>query len=192
MKVHQVVNSIFKSTTYVLTNGGGSWLVDCGDIEPVLPLLKGKLCGVLLTHSHFDHIYGLNHLLTLFPDISIYTNPAGMDGLKNDKLNFSRYHEMPFILDNPDKVKIVQDCERIHLFDNVEATAFYTPGHSPCCVTWMLDDAIFTGDSLIPGVKTVTIFPHSDKELARKSEAFIKNLANGRSVYPGHATQTED
>lgn len=192
MKIRQVVNSIFNSCTYVLSKDGHSWLVDCGDVECVLPFVEGQLDGVMLTHSHFDHIYGLNRVVELFPGTSIYTNMAGLEGLKSDKLNFSRYHETPFVLDAVENVKIVQDGERIPLFDGVEATAYYTPGHSPCCVTWMVEDALFTGDSLIPGVKTVTNFPHSDKILALKSETFIKNLTKDHHVYPGHAPITEE
>ena len=192
MKIRQVVNSIFNSCTYVLSKDGHSWLVDCGDVECFLPFVKGHLDGVMLTHSHFDHIYGLNRVLELFPSIPVYTNQAGLDGLQSDKLNFSRYHVTPFVLDAVDNVKIVQDGEHIPLFDGVEATAFYTPGHSPCCVTWMVEDALFTGDSFIPGVKTVTNFPHSDKMMAAKSEVFIRDLATNHQVYPGHAPIVEE
>ena len=192
MKIRQVVNSIFNSCTYVLSKDGHSWLVDCGDVKCFLPCVKGHLDGVMLTHSHFDHIYGLNRVLELFPSIPVYTNQAGLDGLQSDKLNFSRYHVTPFVLDAVDNVKIVQDGEHIPLFDGVEATAFYTPGHSPCCVTWMVEDALFTGDSFIPGVKTVTNFPHSDKMMAAKSEVFIRDLATNHQVYPGHAPIVEE
>lgn len=191
VKISQVINSIFRSCTYLLSRDGCTWLVDCGDVDSILPLIEGRLKGVLLTHAHFDHIYGLNHLLALFPDISIYTNLAGLEGLKNDKYNFSRYHEDPFVIDTPANVKITDDGEFVSLFDGVKAQGIYTPGHSPCCVTWMVDEALFTGDSYIPGVKTVTNFPHSNKEMARQSEDIIKNLALNHIVYPGHAPLVE-
>ncbi len=68
--------------------------------------------------------------------------------------------------------------------------AVFTPGHSPCCVTWVLDDMMFTGDSYIPGVKTVTNLPHCDKKQAACSEILIKKLAEHRTVYPGHAPES--
>ena len=192
VRTQQAVNSIFNSCTYILSQGGETWLVDCGDLDQILSRIDGKLRGVLLTHTHFDHIYGLNHLLALFPDITIVTNESGREGLLSDKLNFSRYHEEPFILDTPENVKLVSDGELIPLFDNVSARAVYTPGHSPSCVTWIVDDLIFTGDSYIPGVKTVTNFPHANKEQAAQSEALIKRLAESRRICPGHATQFEN
>lgn len=192
MRIRQVVNSVFRSCTYVLSKDGSSWLVDCGDVDGILPYIEGRLKGVLLTHAHFDHIYGLNHLLALFPDITVYTNTAGLEGLQNDKYNFSKYHEEPFVIDSPANVKIIGDGECIQLFEYVNATALYTPGHSPCCITWKINDALFTGDSYIPGVKTVTNFPHSDKEMAHRSETLIKNLADNHIVYPGHSPLTEE
>ena len=81
MTIHQVVNTIFNSCSYVLTQDKQSWLVDCGDVDQILPLIDGKLQGVLLTHAHFDHIYGLNHLDSLFPGVPVYTNQAGREGL---------------------------------------------------------------------------------------------------------------
>ena len=187
MTIRQIVNTIFNSCSYVLTQDKQSWLVDCGDVDQILPLVDGKLQGVLLTHAHFDHIYGLNSLHSLFPSVSVYTIMAGLNGLMSDKLNFSRYYGDPFIFDSPDSVRLVSDGECISLFEGVEIKAVATPGHSPGCVTWVTEDAIFTGDSYIPGVKTVANLPHSDKALALKSEALIRDMIEQRSIYPGHA-----
>ena len=191
MTIHQIVNSVFSSCSYVLTQDKQSWLVDCGDVDQILPLIDGKLQGVLLTHAHFDHIYGLNNLESLFPGVPVYTVMAGLNGLMSDKLNFSRYYGEPFIFDSPDNIKLVKDGECISLFDGVEIKAVATPGHSPGCVTWLTSDAIFTGDSYIPGVKTVTNLPHSDKDLALKNEALIRQMVENRSIYPGHAASNE-
>lgn len=191
MTIHQIVNSVFNSCSYVLTQDKQSWLVDCGDVDQILPLVDGKLQGVLLTHAHFDHIYGLNNLESLFPGVPVYTIMAGLNGLMSDKLNFSRYYGEPFIFDSPDNVKLVNDGERISLFEDVDIKAVMTPGHSPGCVTWVTSEAIFTGDSYIPGVKTVTNLPHSDKDLALKNEALIRQMVENRSIYPGHAASNE-
>jgi len=187
VEIYQVVNTIFRSCSYVVSQKGISWLVDCGDVDQIMPLVDGKLVGVLLTHAHFDHIYGLNHLLRFYPDVVIWTNKAGMDGLFSDKLNFSRYYGDPFVLNQHDRVSLVTDGEEVPLFGNIKAQALFTPGHSPGCVTWMVEDAVFTGDSYIPGVKTVTNIPHSDKLLAAHSEELIYKMIEHRSVYPGHA-----
>ena len=187
MIIRQVVNTVFRSCTYVVSRNQQSWLIDCGDVDQILPLIDGTLCGVMLTHAHFDHIYGLNTLLSLYPALPVYTSKAGLSGLLDDKLNFSRYYGEPIVLAKPGNVRTVRDGMDIDIFDGIQAKAVFTPGHSPCCVTWIIGNAVFTGDSYIPGVKTVTNVPHSDKYLAAQSETVIRQLAEHRDIYPGHA-----
>ena len=191
MVIQQVINSVFNSCSYVITGKHRSWLVDCGDVDRLLPLIDGELSGVLLTHAHFDHIYGLNGLLSAFPDAPVYTNQYGREGLLNDKINLSRYHEAPFVFNYPGNIRVIDDGALVGLFGSVEAQAVFTPGHSPDCVTWIVNDAVFTGDSYIPGVKTVTILPHADKELAARSEKLILDLLDNCTVYPGHPITEE-
>lgn len=191
MEIRKVVNTLYRSCSYVITHEGESWLVDCGDVEPLLHLIgDSTLRGVMLTHGHYDHIYGLNILLTMFPSMVIYTNEAGKEELLSDKRNFSKYINDPFILQKPENVILVEDGQGIDLFDGIQAVPVFTPGHSPSCVTWVIGDAVFTGDSYIPGVKTVTNFPLSNRAQSAASELIIRDLISHRDVYPGHAPES--
>lgn len=187
MKIQIIVNTFFTSCTYVLSDGGSKWLVDCGDVEPLLPLLEGRAVnGVLLTHAHFDHIYGLNELLRRFPDVLVYTNGCGRDTLLDARKNMSLYHETPFVFEHPNNIIIVDDGDEIELSAGLKAKAVSTPGHHPSCLTFVVDKAIFTGDSYIPGAKVVTNLPKGNKSQALESLERIMEMARGRTVYPGH------
>ena len=66
--IQEIVNSLFTSKTYIIHRDGNenAWLVDIGDIEPVVSYLSEKNLrpeGVFLTHGHFDHLYGINNLI---------------------------------------------------------------------------------------------------------------------------------
>jgi len=187
MLIHIIVNTFFSSCTYVLTVDDFLWLVDCGDVEPILPLIKGKnLKGVLLTHAHYDHIYGLNELLRHFSNTLVYTNECGKDTLLNARKNMSLYHETPFVFEYPENIRIVNDGDMIELSYGLKAIVKATPGHHPSCLTYIIGDAIFTGDSYIPGTKVVTILPKGNKKLAQDSVEKILLMSEGRIIYPGH------
>lgn len=184
-----IVNRIFNSITYILPAGNENdcWLVDCGDVEKVIE--KGwNVLGVLLTHAHCDHIYGLNRLLEAFPNALVYTNAEGKVGLMNPRWNFSHYHEdvADFVLAYPDNVRVIEEECAIDL-GGMQVAVFFVPGHDPSCLAFRIDDALYTGDAYILGVKVVTTFPRSNRRQAAESLARLQQLeASGLKVMPGH------
>lgn len=190
--INFLTNSFFSSRTYWLSEiqVNKIWLVDCGDIEEVIKQIPSHsvIVGVLLTHVHFDHIYGLNKLLSLYPNCKVYTNDFGQKSLTDPKRNFSRYHTDidDFVFEYPEKVVVVGEGEKIELFEGVYADVYYTPGHDESCLCYEVEENLFTGDAYIPGVKTVTTFPHSSKKKALESDLRISSMARGMKVWPGH------
>ena len=195
LKVLHIVNSVFSSRTYILSNDAGNefWLVDCGDVSPLMEVFSSMsggsfvVKGVLLTHAHFDHIYGLPHLTEMFPEVKVYTNEAGRRTLADSRRNLSRYHGNPIAFES-DNVVVCEDGDVVELFDGVSAKVFETPGHHPSCLTFEVGDYLFTGDAYIPGVAVVTLLPEAEKSLAVRSQERIKSLSlsPGRILCPGH------
>lgn len=176
--IREHVNSFFTSESYLVD---GKVLVDCGDLVPDYAVVE----AVLLTHAHFDHIYGLNELLSKNPELKVYTNEEGKTMLLDSKKNLSKYHDKPFVFMFPGQIVIVNDGDVVDVC-GLKAKAVYTPGHNKSCITWVIGDEIFTGDSYIPGVKTITNLPGGNKQQALQSETLIKNLVCDRRIYPGH------
>lgn len=192
LKISQIVNSLFTSKTYILEEDGFDyvWLTDCGDYDKILNFVSGKrIEGVLLTHSHFDHIYGLPALLKDFPDCKIVTNEMGLKMLGSDKLNMSKYAEIPVNV-VPSAVILAKEGMSISLFEGIEAKVFDTPGHNPSCLSYAVEGYLFTGDSYMPGLKVITNLPFANKALAAESEARLKLMAGEYEVMPGHSIDT--
>lgn len=189
MEVSFIINSIFKSITYILPVGNQKdcYLVDCGDVEKVIE--KGfYVRGVLLTHAHTDHIYGLNRLMEVFPLAYVYTNVEGNYGLQNPKWNFSRYHEdiEDFVFSRPENVRILDEGCSLDI-SGLNVKVLSTPGHEPSCLSYIIGNNLFTGDAYIPGIKVVTNFPRSDKLLAQESLSRLQILeSSGLKIMPGH------
>lgn len=191
MKIEQIVNSVFNSNTWILKHelSKQSWLIDCGDFAQINDSLTGKydMKGIFLTHSHFDHIYGLNEVLSKWPFCRIYTNDYGVKSLLSDKLNFSKYHNSSFIISSVKNVILIEDGFSIELFDNIMMNCYYTPGHDPSCFCYRCGDAFFSGDSFIPNVKPVTNLRGGNKNEYERSVSIIDNVLKECNVlYPGH------
>ena len=192
LKVSHIVNSVFTSRTYILTQEGSRsvWLIDCGDVPPIVDMLSSLggdsviIKGVLLTHVHYDHIYGLPRLAEKFPSLRVYTNEYGKKALTDIRLNYSKYHNDPIVYES-ENVVTCDEGSVIELFDGVQAKVYHTPGHNPSCLTYEVGDYLFTGDAYIPGVKVVTTLKGGDKAKAAESVERILRLAEGKTVCAG-------
>lgn len=189
--IQEIVNSLFTSKTYIIHRDGNenAWLVDIGDIEPVVSYLSEKNLrpeGVFLTHGHFDHLYGINNFIEKYPNCKVYATPFCIECLASPKLNMSKYHESPVSYDG-DNVIALHEGKEICLFDTEPAMHVYeTPGHNPGCMTMVFGNMIFTGDSFIPQIKVVTNVPGGDKIKAQESLERILQLSINKTIYPGH------
>ena len=193
VKVSYIVNSVFTSRTYFLSLEGSSyvWLVDCGDVAPIVDMLSSlgddtsMIKGVLLTHVHYDHIYGLPRLKEKFPSLRVYTNEYGKKALTDIQLNYSKYHNDPIVYES-ENVVTCDEGAVIELFDGVQAKVYHTPGHNPSCLTYEVGDYLFTGDAYIPGIKVVTTLKGGNKVESAESVERILRLAEGKTVCAGH------
>lgn len=192
LSVEYITNYIFNSRTYILTKPDNNdvWLVDCGDIDKVLEKIgKKTIVGVLLTHTHSDHIYGLQGLLNQFPNVLIYTNEYGKNALQSPQLNMSHYHsEYPDIeFDAPQNTHVLREGDSLEVLGSL-LKVYETPGHDPSCMTFIIEDNAFTGDAYIPETKVFTSFPHSKRAQAKESVERILQLTAGYHIMPGHTT----
>ena len=191
LQIKEIINSVFTSKTYILYKEweDKAWLVDIGDIEPVVSFMDDNrltAAGVFVTHGHFDHIYGLPSLIERYPECKVYTSEFGKISLASDKLNMSRYHDNSIVFEG-NNIVVVHEGDKIRLFEDEPLMQFYeTPGHNPGCLTMVLGDFIFTGDAYIPGVGANTQLPHANKEQAHQSLERILKLAEGKTIFSGH------
>lgn len=187
LRVLTHVNTVFTSVSYIILDDVGKccWIIDVGDYDDIRELICGyQLKGVLLTHVHYDHIYGLNTLLADFPSVPVYTNLNGRNSLYSPSDNLSAYHDVNFVLAT-DNVIVVGEGDSIRMGEE-SLVVYETPGHDYSCLTFQLGDYLFTGDAYIPGVKVYTKLQNGNKEDAERSLHRIKEMAVKIYLMPGH------
>ena len=171
MVFEQLFDTKSSTYTYILSSGKGR---EALIIDPVidntdqylhlLDKLELKLVKVIDTHIHADHITGLNEL-------NKRTNCSRIMGEKSKSE----------VID----IKIKEDDE-IEV-ENIKLRALYTPGHTDCSYSYLMNDRVFTGDTLLINGTGRTDFQNGNAYDAYNS-LFNKllKLPEKTLVYPAH------
>ncbi|WP_409415525.1 MBL fold metallo-hydrolase [Flavobacterium sp. PS2] len=159
---------------------------DCNEL--LLFLEKKNLVPeyIILTHEHFDHIWGVNKLLELF-DCKVVCAEKCLESIINKKKNLSIfYNQIGFEIPMTNNVLIVSD-EVLNL-GKYSVQFKETPGHSQGSISFWINEMLFVGDVFIKDTKTVTKLPSGSKKELSETIYALKELFSNRNivVYPGH------
>jgi glyoxylase-like metal-dependent hydrolase (beta-lactamase superfamily II) len=143
-----------------------------------------KLEWILETHIHADHLTaasyikekiggktaigkGILEVLKFWVPIFNSANDTALDGSQFDHL---------FV--DGEKFKI----------GNLEAKVIYTPGHTPSCASYLIDDAIFVGDIIfMPEIGTArTDFPGGSADILYDSIQKVFALSDDVRIFTCH------
>ena len=150
------------------------------------------LDAVLLTHAHFDHIYGLPELLASSSKdgIPVYLHSHEVHVLTDMSFNLSEsLFGIPFTYDGA--VISVQDGDRIQAA-GTHFDVLFTPGHTEGSVCYLCaeENVLFSGDTLFASTVGRTDFPGGDTPTLLASLKKLKALSDTLEVYPGHNAAT--
>ena len=141
--------------------------------------------GILLTHTHFDHIGAVA------PIAKATGAPVWCPEIETPVLaDINSFVPWPGFgpFESYDADHTVSGGEKLE-FAGMEIDVIFTPGHSPGHVTYSIPDetAIFSGDVLFQGSVGRTDLPGGDWATLLES---IRTLVDGHppetTVYPGH------
>lgn len=141
---------------------------------------------VILTHEHFDHIWGVNALVE-FADPIIIASQYCADMIKDEKKNLSLfYDQVGFVISK--EIKSIESLQESITWQNHIIKFIYTPGHSKGSISIQINQNLFSGDLMVKGLKTITKLPTGDKNKLLSSLKLIKNKLSNKNVlvYPGH------
>jgi hydroxyacylglutathione hydrolase len=164
-------------------------IVDPGDEAPKLlnaiESLGVELAGILLTHTHFDHI-GAVAPLARATGAEVWV-PEIEKGVLADINSFVPWPGFgPF--EDWDAEHTLSGGERLELA-GFEIDVLFTPGHSPGHVTFSIPDerAVFSGDVLFQGSVGRVDLPGGDwATLLESLRKLVEGLPAETTVYPGH------
>ena len=182
---------LVQENCYILRRDGSdrALIVDPGDEAPKLlgaiESLGVELDGILLTHTHFDHV-GAVAPVAKATGAEVWV-PEIEKGVLADIMSFVPWAGFgPF--ESWDAEHTVAGGERLDLA-GFEIDVLFTPGHSPGHVTYSIPDeqAVFSGDVLFQGSVGRTDLPGGDwPTLLESIRSLTDSLPEETTVYPGH------
>lgn len=184
MDIILINNPFLQSATYLIDD----YLIDCGDPQQIFEALGNReLKGIFLTHCHQDHVYGIEQVLQKYSNAMIYCSEKTLKGLKDPHLNLS--YIMPdysFTFNKDENVTIL--TEGTYQIGDLRVEVLSTVGHSEDCVSFIIEDNVFTGDAHVPFAKVFTKWPTSNRMEAVQSEQKLLDIIKERdlNVFPGH------
>lgn len=146
-----------------------------------------KLCNVMLTHAHFDHILALHEVLMktgaklfVHENEAKYLNNPELNLLSMTGENIPEFHDYHTLTDGETVV-----------LDDIEISVLHTHGHTTGSVCYLMGDILVSGDTLFLHSIGRADFPlgNFDDEIASIKKKLMV-LDDSVKVYPGHGFST--
>ena len=159
-----------------------------GNIYKAMTKNGFKIAAVLLTHGHFDHIWGTKELCEL-SGAKLYALDAEKELLKDARKNVSSQAGRAYTTDADIYLK---DGDELTIAD-MTFQVIATPGHTAggCCYYFKEAGFLVSGDTLFQDSVGRTDFPTGSMgTLVRSIKEKLFVLPDETKVYPGHGDNT--
>ncbi len=191
MIIKNFIKGLLHNNNYVLIDEitKEAILIDCtksdDDIMEYIISQNAKLKYILLTHGHYDHIMGLTYYKNKY-DIDFWIHKDDAILIENLK-SFTRLKDP--ITDTP-KINNTFDETKIFNLGNKEIKVIHTPGHSKGSVCFLIDNFLFSGDTMFYETHGRTdLYGGNYNEILQSLKTLLK-LPKNTIVYPGHGEAT--
>lgn len=142
------------------------------DVPAILALTERhglRISDILLTHSHFDHINGVEALLN--------ASDAQLHMLRAEAGFWQQYLDLPTLHDGGDFVQLGDTAIEI----------LHTPGHTPGSACYRLGDQILTGDTLfVFGCGRCDLRGGDPEQMYQSLRRLREHLPSDTVIRPGH------
>lgn len=187
MKIKRIPVGAYEANCYILMDEDTkeSAVIDPGgDADDLIKAIKdmnAKVKYILLTHGHADHTGAVVQLKNDF-NSPVYINEQDYQLIKNGEFMYGD------IAGNVDKY--ISEGDTFNL-GSIQIRCILTPGHTPGGVCFLVDDMVFTGDTLFAGSIGRTDLAGGDFDIIIKSiKEKLMKLPDNITVFPGHGSES--
>ena len=141
------------------------------------------IAWILETHAHADHLSAAHYLREVTgADVGIGAKITQVQKM------FAPMFGATDVSADGHEFDVLWEAGAIFRIGEMEARVLHTPGHTPACVTYVVGDAAFVGDTLfMPDYGTARAdFPGGDAATLYRSIHRILDLAPETRIFVGH------
>lgn len=200
LNIQRIAVNMIEENCYILWDDTlEAAIVDCGafyeeDRKAISDFIAEKQLKPqlhLLTHGHFDHVFGAQFVADTY-GMHPYMAATEVDNYSSQKEQLFMFLHRDLPLSLPSVGKTLADGETVS-FGHQEFKVIYTPGHTSggVCYYNEKEKVLLSGDSLFQGSIGRTDFPGgSSKTLVDSLRQRILTLPEEVTVLPGHGPET--
>ncbi|EPS52873.1 metallo-beta-lactamase family protein [Clostridium botulinum A1 str. CFSAN002368] len=187
MDIKTIPVGIYNANCYLLIDQDKCAIIDPGgDPEDIIKIIEDNNLipqFILLTHGHIDHVGGVEAIKDKY-NIPFYINRKDEDLIKEAEYIFGNFGKYK----NADEY-LVEGKE--FQLGNLKIKAIETPGHSPGGMSFLVNNVIFTGDTLFrESIGRSDFIGGSHNTLINSIQSKITVLDPDIYVLPGHGSQS--
>lgn len=204
LKIGRMVLGVCQTNCYFLYRSGSAEAIvvdpadQGGKIASALERNGFRVAGILITHGHFDHIWGCDALKAAANEVAekcgeepvkVYAAEAEKELLADAHMNVSKQMRRPYTMQAD---VYVNDGDEITIA-GITCKVITTPGHTAggCCYYFEETGFLVSGDTLFQESVGRTDFPTgSMSALVRSVKDKLFLLPDETIVYPGHGDST--
>jgi len=186
MKILTLVIGPLRNNCFIISGNGKDAVI----IDPAgqYPTIKNKLeesgltgrLSVLLTHAHFDHIGAVSRFQSDGAEVYLHSDDEDKIAVQPFGMKIASF--------TPDK--ILEDGQILNLA-NLNIKIIHTPGHTSGSVCFLINDMLFSGDTLFLNSVGRWDFPSGNfMQLEKSIRERIYTMAAETKVFPGHGEKT--
>lgn len=189
IKAFNVVSGVAEANTYILYDESNDAIVidpsePNGEIPNALARHGLRCKYVLLTHAHVDHCNGVRSLQDSGAIVYMHKDD---EPLLNAENSLATAFGVPYNAFKPD---IYVTSERKLFMLGQEIVVLHTPGHTAGSCCYLIDDRLYTGDTLFYMSVGRTDFPTGSYSSLCDSVHGLYGLGSDYTVMPGHGPST--
>lgn len=191
MDIIKIIGEKLQQNSYLIVNGSDAVLIDAGakvsKIEEALKMYskKPKLKAVFLTHEHSDHIYEINSITEKY-NCDVFIHVCGIPAIFKPEENLSIMDDSPLKISSRKSIKSFDDGDIMSIGD-ISIKCLHTPGHSKGSSCFIVEDNMFTGDTVFKvGVGRTDLVGGNANTLLISIRKIVSEMNNVKHFYAGH------